>query len=104
MSRGPDAHTLLQRALSRSADQAGCPIEWVTSDWERWASATFVGARHRLTLTLAEGAASENWLAGLDEAEVELRGHLLADLVVTGAEHGGGHIAVTLEALTVEDR
>lgn len=104
MSRGPDAHTLLQRALTRSADQAGCPIEWGESDWERWASATFVGARHRLALSLAAGEGSERWLAGLDEAEVELRGHLLADLVVTGAERSGGRIAVTLEALTVEDR
>ncbi len=61
MSRGPDAATLLERALLVAADAAGCPVAVVASDWTRWASATFTGARHSLTLT---AAASPGSIAG----------------------------------------
>lgn len=65
MSRGPDAATLLERALLTAADSAGCPVAVVTSDWTRWASATFTGARHSLTLTAAASPRLDRWLVGL---------------------------------------
>ena len=104
MSRGPDAATLLERALLAAADAAGCPVAVVASDWTRWASATFTGARHSLTLTTAAGPRLDRWLVGLSEAEFGLRNYLLADLVVTRMCREGDRVTVALEALTVEER
>ena len=84
MSRGPDAATLLERALLADAARAGCPASVLAADWTRWSSATFTGARHVLTLAAAPGAALDAWAAGLPEAESALRGHLVADLLVVG--------------------
>ena len=63
MSRGPDAATLLERALLAAADSAGCPVAIVASDWTRWASATFTGARHSLTLTAPASPRLDCWLS-----------------------------------------
>ena len=104
MSRGPDAATLLERALLAAADAAGCPVAVVTSDWTRWASATFTGARHSLTLTAQPGPRLDQWLVGLSEAEFALRNYLLADLVVTRMSRDGDRVTIALEALTVEER
>lgn len=99
MSRGPDAATQLARALER----AGPGVIVVTSTATTWASVTFSGARHRLTLDARATPGLDRWLAGLPEAEFALRGHLVADLAVTGIEFSDGRAAVTLEVLTVED-
>lgn len=99
MSRGPDAATLLERRLRIAAEAAGVAVTVGEADWTRWASATFVGARHRLTVS-GSGIAFDTWVAGLAEAELPLRGHLVADVAVvarTGAD-------VVLEVLTVEER
>ena len=58
MSRGPDPGTALVRALEANARRAGCPVRMTASDWTRWASATFTGARHDLTLEAGESGAS----------------------------------------------
>ena len=50
MSRGPDVTTLLERRLRIAAEAAGVAIEIVASTATPWASATFNGARHHLTL------------------------------------------------------
>ncbi|MET0307415.1 MAG: hypothetical protein ABW023_01800 [Sphingomonas sp.] len=104
MSRGPDAATLLSRALVANADAAGCPVTIVTAEWTRWASATFTGARHMLRLSGAPSPALIGWIAALPEAEFALRGHLVADLSIAAARHEGDGIAIELEVLTVEDR
>ena len=99
MSRGPDATTLLERRLRIAAEAAGVAIAITASDATPWASATFNGARHRLTLA-GEGAPFARWVAGLLEADLPLRGHLVADIaVVTRTED-----AVVVEVLTVEER
>lgn len=72
-----------------------------------WASVTFSGARHALTLRL-EGtqaaARADTFLADLDLAEFTLRGHILADVALIAREdHDEGHVRLRLEALTVED-
>ena len=104
MSRGPDAATLLCRALLASAAAAGCPVALVSSDWTRWASATFTGARHGIALRAGPSPYLDTWLAGLPEAEFAVRGHIVADLTVTAVEREGAWIALALEALTVEER
>ena len=104
MSRGPDPGTALVRALEANARHAGCPVRMTACDWTRWASATFTGARHSLTLKAVAGPALDCWLVGLSEAEFALRNYLLADLTVTRMAREGELVMVALEALTVEER
>ena len=104
MSRGPDAATLLARALLASAEQAGCPIAIPAADWTRWASVTFNGARHLLTLAAHASPALDAWLIALPEAEFALRGHLVADLTVESVHREGDAVTALLEVLTVEER
>lgn len=99
MSRGPDVTTLLERRLRIAAEAAGVAIEIVASTATPWASATFNGARHHLTL-IGDGAGFAPWLANLPEADLPLRGHLVADLVVTSAAER----TATIEILSVEER
>jgi hypothetical protein len=104
MSRGPDAATLLDRALAVSARAAG--VEFSAQDWTvtRWASATFEGARHVLHLDLRPSAAARDWLAALPEVELPVRGHLVADVVVASCEEGEDAVTARVEILTVEER
>ncbi|NIJ20949.1 hypothetical protein FHS95_002641 [Sphingomonas naasensis] len=104
MSRGPDAATQLERALVAAAAAAGCPIAVTAADWTRWASATFTGARHSLTLTAGASPLLEQWLVGLSDAEFALRGTLVADIHVVRMTREDGVVTVALEALTVEER
>lgn len=103
MSRGPDVGTLLVRALYRLSCTAGCPLEIVESDWVRWASATFTGARHAMIWRAAPSVALDDWLAALPEAEVALRGHLLADITVSAVTRTAECTGVELAALTITD-
>ena len=98
------ADRLLQRAIERSADAAGVGIVVTRCTLTRWASATFAGARHELAATLTGGSVAERWLAALPEAELPVRGHLVADLKIVAATRADDRIEVVLEALTVEDR
>ncbi len=104
MSRGPDIGTALARAILANAERNGVQIEPTRHDWTRWASATFTGARHELGFTAAASARLDGWLAGLAEAELPIRGHLVADLHVAGATRDAEKVIFDLEALTVEDR
>ncbi|MBX3563731.1 MAG: hypothetical protein KF730_04045 [Sphingomonas sp.] len=104
MSRGPDAATLLERALKASAAVAGCAVTIAESTVQRWASATFMGTRHTMTLARAPSPQFDAWLAALPEAEFALRGHLVADLQVMRVTRDDGAVSVELEILTVEER
>jgi hypothetical protein len=103
MSRGPDAGTLLVRAIYRDSCRAGCPLEIVDADWVRWASATFTGARHALRWTALPSAILDQWLADLPETDLPLRGHLLADIVVAALRRTPDQVTIEIEALTLED-
>jgi hypothetical protein len=103
MSRGPDAATLLVRSLEADSRRAACLVRAIDSTWTRWASATFNGARHELSLEATDSPALEAWLDALPEADLPLRGHLVADIVVTGVTRAGGVATMTIEALTVEE-
>ena len=102
MSRGPDAGTMLERALVTAASAAGCVVAIEAADWKRWASATFTGARHELTLSGACGAALDQWLVKLSETDLPLGRYLLADLAVASVARCDGQARVAVEALTVE--
>ncbi|BBC73701.1 conserved hypothetical protein [Altererythrobacter sp. B11] len=73
-----------------------------------WASITFAGARHRLTLQFAGSEAvqaGENFIAFLPEHEFALPGQLVADAAVTEVDH---HLeppllVITCEVLVVEE-
>lgn len=104
MSRGPDAGTLLERALLRQAVQAGIDLSIVSASWTRWASATFVGARHDLLLSAAPSPALDAWVADLPEADFTLRDHLVADLTVESRTRIGDRVELRIGVLTVEDR
>jgi hypothetical protein len=93
---------LLVRALGRDADRAGCPVEIGATDWTRWASATFSGARHMIRLSAAASRQLDDWLTALPEAEIDLNGHLLASVAVESIQRSGEQVVIELEALTVE--
>lgn len=103
MSRGPDVGTLLVRALYRDSVAAGCPLEIIDSDWVRWASATFNGARHAMTWCAAPSDTLDAWLAALPDADLTLRGHLLADVAVTAVTRTADNVRIEIEALTVSE-
>ncbi|RIA37640.1 hypothetical protein DFR49_3527 [Hephaestia caeni] len=104
MSRGPDAGTLLTRALVAAAAADGVACAITDADWIRWASATFTGAQHRLTLSGAFTPALDDWLTALPDREFALPGHLVADLTILAMRASPDRIEAELQALTVEDR
>ena len=99
-----DATTSLLRAISNFVDFEVC-FEEIRS--RSWASVTFTGARHELALRLdGEGAeqAADRLCDGLDAAELDLRGHILADIALVAREAADqAGVRIRLEALTVED-
>lgn len=100
-----DAATAFLRAIRATfVDPAGFVLEEIRT--RNWASVTFSGARHELSFRLdGEGAESEAaaFLSGLDAAEFDLRGHILADISLVSEERRPGCARIRLEALTVED-
>ena len=74
-----------------------------------WASVTFAGARHRITLGFAgeDGVAGgETLIAELPDHEFALPGQLVADATVCAVEHGllpQPRLQVECELLLVED-
>lgn len=102
MSGRATAATRLERTLVRhaAAGGVGLTIDGMTST--RWASATFVGARHRLALTVA-GATARTWLDDLLEADLPIPGHLVADVAMVHQRHGPAGSTAIVEMLTVED-
>jgi hypothetical protein len=104
MSRGPDVHTQLERALIAQAKRRGIEATIEAGSMVRWASATFSGARHELALSAPPSSRLEQWLADLPEAEFALAGHLVADLSVEAVQRTPLQVTASLEALTVEER
>lgn len=100
-----DAHRRLLNALVRRVEPAHSVTPGECSSRE-WASATFVGARHRFALTISGPKPSEaatRFADGLDAMEFEIPGHLVADIVVVERSDRSVGTAMTIEALTVED-
>jgi hypothetical protein len=104
MSRGPDAATLVERRLILAADAAGHRITVADTQSIPWASATFTGARHRMRLAGAAASGLAAWLQALPEADLPVRGHLVADLALLSTIPDGDLLCATIEVLTVEER
>ena len=102
MSARGDAAARLERALTAHAVRGGVTLAIRTLRSTLWASATFVGARHRVSLAIS-GDRAGAWLAGLAEADLPVHGHLVADLVVTDQRHEADGTIATIEVLTVEE-
>jgi hypothetical protein len=101
-----DATSALLRAIVGRFPDHRIVVEEIRS--RSWASATFSGSRHELSLRVegdgADGAA-DRFLGGLEGTEFEMRGHIMADiaLVSEGRRDGGACVTICLEALTVAD-
>ena len=101
--RGPDAGTLLIRALRNNALSAGVTMHVATIACTPWASATFVGTQHLLTIVADPVPGLRDWIDSLHDAEFALRGHIVADLAVDHVELIEGRQHVTLTVLTLID-
>lgn len=88
---------MLARALVANARDAGCDVVMTDAGVRRWASATFTGERIAMTLH-RHGGPVEAWLATLPDAELAVRGCLLADLTVKVERR-----EIRLEALLLRD-
>ncbi len=101
--RGPDAGTLLIRALRSQATAVGLTMHVESIACTPWASATFVGTLHRLTMAAMPVPGLRDWIDALPDAEFAMRGHIVADLVVDGIESIGDREHVTIAVLTLID-
>ncbi len=94
-----DAQTLLLRALRTCGEMP--PVR--LAHCEAWASATFSGARHRLELEPVAASRADGFATQLVEADYKLPGHLVADITIAARTVSPEGVALTVEALTVED-
>ncbi len=101
-----EAGAELRRALRACFVELGAAVAFEAAASRPWASITFSGERHRLTLCLpgpGAAAAVEMFLDGLEERDFALKDHVLADIEATGVERDAdGQVRLTLEALTVD--
>lgn len=93
------------RLVTALLDLAGADGEVVIGSLTPWASATFVGARHGVTLILKGDDSQERAATlaeSLPEAEFAIAGHLVADLSVEIAARGPDESRLILSILTIE--
>lgn len=99
MSRDRDTGARLARAI----EAAGPAVKVAARDALCWASVTFSGARHRLTLTATDSPELDRWLNALPDADFAIPGQLVADIEVGEMVRAGDKVAVVVEVLTVDD-
>jgi hypothetical protein len=92
MNRADPSGQLL-RVLRRSAAAAGCAVELRHESQTPWASATFTGGQHRITVLGDAGG----WLAALPETDLPLVGHFVASCAVEEDETGRWLAILVLE-------
>lgn len=93
----------LLRALRQRAGAEPVVEEMRTTPW---ASITFSGARHVIALRFEGEDARRNAQAltdGLDYAEFDLGGHILADIIVVGSSFAEDNARLIIEALVIEN-
>ncbi|RJF90695.1 hypothetical protein [Sphingomonas cavernae] len=100
-----DAHDILSRRLRAYFDAHGLALLLCSSRSERWASATFSGARHQFGFAIEDATDDmrdrlSRAGAALGEADMPLPGHILADIGFVPS--GGTPGCFEIEALTVE--
>ena len=82
--------------------------ELITHAQRSWASITFAGARHQITLAFdgAEAVAGgEQLIAELPEADLQVPRHLVADAAIDGTMHRAAppRLVVDVEILLLEE-
>jgi len=103
----PAAAGLLRALLNR----AGVPRNRILlSEFQsvEWQSLTFIGERHRLRLRIPGPDAAEvaaRLIEGLEDAEFDIPGQIVADIAVTGApeREDDCSYSVGIEALTIAE-
>ncbi|MEH3047054.1 hypothetical protein [Sphingomonas adhaesiva] len=91
----------LERALARSAADAGTMLAVERHDVVEWHSATFAGDRHRLFASATSGERLDAWLARVDTLDLAMPGHVIADLKVSACERLGDVTRFRIDGLTV---
>lgn len=97
MARFPDPHT---RLACQIVGISGGKI--TGSRQTPWASATFSGARHHYVLRVPRDGGNNDF-ESLNNAEFDLPGHILADIVLGERVEQADADSFVIEALTVED-
>ncbi|MCE7797711.1 hypothetical protein LWE61_14265 [Sphingobium sufflavum] len=93
------------RLLTALVEMAGPGSETIDSHITGWASATFVGARHGVTLVIRGDNVEVRAAAlrqSLPDAEFALAGHIVADLSVDHCSADDDVWLLTLSILTIE--
>jgi len=94
----------LARALRRRLADFDCAAAIETRS-RPWASVTFTGERHVLTMRLAgtdADRATDMLLDGIEEREFDLKGHIVIEIAAASRTREAGAVVVMLEAVTVE--
>lgn len=101
--------TSADRLREALLDLAEGKAQVVSHSEKAWASVTFAGARHRVTLRFTGAAAveaGETFIAELPEHEFAIPHQLVADAAVTAADHRllpDPQLTVTSEVLMLEE-
>ena len=105
LAMSPAAAALLRSLLNRAGVERS---RILLSDFRSvdWQSLTFVGERHEIELRIPgpdAGAVGERIHARLAEDELDIPGHVVADIQLarTPAHHRDGAITLEIEALTI---
>jgi hypothetical protein len=103
MSRRPADQA--RSALLRALEPHAAPCRLLSAASRDWASALFVGARHRLAIAIEGDDAlrrADQLSRELGEIELAMRGGFVADITVL-AQFCGGVPVLAIEALTIEE-
>lgn len=92
----------LVRALERSAELAGCTIDFAARYDGALPCSIFSCAEHRLQ-AIVVGRSAQAWLDTLDEYAVFLPGFVLVQLAVGAIEEEGEQLLVEIQAQTVKE-
>lgn len=107
IAMSPTASALL-RALLERAGVARDRILLTNIRSADWQSLTFVGERHDIQLRIpgaASGAIAERLCLGLEDAEFDIPGQIVAEIAVRGgpARQPDGAVLLHIEALTIQE-
>ena len=107
IAMSPAASALLRAVLGRAGIERNRILLTELRSTE-WQSLTFIGERHRMVLRVpgpdAE-AVARGIVAGIEDAEFRIPGHIVADIVLARPlmRDGDGSVSAELEALTIEE-
>lgn len=107
LAMSPAAAGLLRALLVRGGVKRDRILltEFQSVDWQ---SLTFIGEQHKIRLRIPSPDApsiATRLVNGLEDAEFEIPGHIVADVVLSGEPEQlvDGSIALRIEALTVAE-